>query len=386
MEKKIINVAIITNIIPSYREGFYDRLFKRDDMNVKVYCQKKIPGLNLISIHNKYGGRIRLIKYLSGAKEMIVWQFLPWLEIFSAYDVIFIGGNPRVISDVAISTILHLSGKSVVHWIMAHSFRANTITENVRLFWSRIFKYIFVYTDEEVSFLRRKGFKRNYISGMNNGLDQKEIDAAILRWPAARLKAWRISNGFENNVLVLSCARLEAKNNFELVIRALPLMLDRVPNLVWCLIGGGREKEKLATMAKRAGLEEKIRFLGEKYDEDELAPWFLSSEVLIHPAAVGLTMLHSFGYGLPVVTHGEAKHHNPEYAAFEPERTGRIFHRGDFRSLAETVVGLLGDGAARVNMKQYASRVAREKYNVDIMVERFVGIANKAIKAGCENI
>jgi len=244
-----------------------------------------------------------------------------------------------------------------------------------------MFNYIFVYTDAEVNFLRGIGFKNNFILGMNNGLDQKVIDAVILKWTNDRLQQWVHSNLLENKIMILSCARLDSKNKFEEVIRALPLMLDKVPNLVWCIIGNGDEKNKLETMTKNAGLEDHVRFIGGIYLQEELAPWFLSSVILIHPAAIGLTLLHSFGYGLPVVTHGVAELHGPEYAAFEPEHTGRNFKIGDIQSLTDTVVGLLNDRVALASMRSYAQNVTREKYNVDVMVERFVTMAQKVVNS-----
>lgn len=380
MDDKKIKIAITTNIVPTYREGFYDRLFTREDLDVTVYCQDYMPGVNVTSIHEKYGDRIKIIKFISAKKERIVWQFLPLREIFTSYDLVFVGGNPRVLSDVMISTALHFAGKGIVHWTMAHSFRANALTEKIRLLWSRLFKFIFVYTDAEVDFLRGNGFKNNFILGMNNGLDQKAIDTAALKWTDARLQDWRRLNKLENSILLLSCARLDAKNKFEQVILALPLILVKIPELVWCVIGNGDQQNNLEAMVKSAGLEGHIRFVGGIYQEDELAPWFLSSEILIHPAAIGLTLLHSFGYGLPVITHGKADLHGPEYAAFEPECTGRNFLIDDIRSLADTVVKLLIDSEIRTQMKKYVLNVAREKYNVDIMVERFVEIAKKAYK------
>lgn len=374
-----INVAIITNIITTYREGFYDRLFKRDDLDVKVYCQDYMPGMNLISIHKKYGDRIKIIKYISAKKERIVWQFLPWREILTKYDVVFIGGNPRVLSDVLMSTTMHFMKKNIVHWTMAHSFRANYIAENIRLKWSKIFKNIFVYTDKETVFLRKKGFKNNFILGMNNGLDQKEIGHTAASWTEDRLKAWRTNNDLGNRPLILSCARLDAKNKFDLVIRSLPQIIDKFPDLLWCLIGDGDERVKLNTMVSDAGLSNYVRFIGEIYLEAELAPWFLSAQVFVHPAAIGLSLLHSFGYGLPVVTHGSSEFHNPEYAAFEPDITGRNFCIGNPQSLADTIVKLLQDKTALVNMKNHALKVAREKYNVDIMVDRFIVMTYKVL-------
>ncbi len=377
---KILNIAVITNVIPSYREGFYDRLFKREDVNVTVYCQDQIPGMNLKTIHDKYSDRVKLVKFIAASKEKIAWQFLPWCKITTNYDVVFVGGNPRTLSDVVISCLLHFMGKSIVFWTMAHSFRARALTEKIRLFWSRLFNFIFVYTDSEVDFLKSVGFKNNFILGMNNGLDQIVIDEVRFKWTKASLHEWRYSNQLNNSLMILSCARLEAKNKFEQVIQALPLLLKVIPNIVWCVIGEGEMKDELEMLVKNAGLENNVRFIGAIYEENLLAPWFLSSEILIHPAAIGLTLLHSFGYSLPVVTHGEAKLHGPEYAAFEPELTGRNFHIDNIQSLAETISGLLFDEKSLFCMKNYSHKVAQKKYNVDVMVERFVTIARKAYK------
>ena len=363
----------------SYSEGFYDRLFLRKDLLLKVYCQDSIPGMNLKSIHHKYPGNVRLLKFCSAKRDRVSWQFLPWKEIFTDYDVVFIAGNPRNLSHALIATCLKLCRKKIVIWTMAHSFRGNALTENIRLLWSRIFDFILVYTDAEVAFLRRNGFKNNYIVGQNNGLDQKRIDAAIYLWPQSRLKDWQITQSLDKHTLLLSCARLESKNKFNQIIEALPAIINQIPNLLWCIIGSGAEQKKLESMINTSGLEKHVRFVGELYNEDELAPWFLSSELLIHPASIGLTLMHSYGYGLPVVTHGKAELHNPEYAAFEPELTGRNFIIGDIKNLSETIIQLLHDDVARAKMKRYVQKVAREDYNVDIMVERFVLIANKAV-------
>lgn len=373
-----MKVAIILDIMPSYREGFYDILFEREDMEVTVYAQTKIPGMNLKTIHNRYPTHVKLVKFISAKREIIAWQFLPFYKLFTEYDVVVVHGNPRQISHFLLATFLRLFGKKVVLWAMAHSFRGFSPTENLRLFWYRIFKFIFVYTDAEVEFLRKNGFNKQYIVGMNNGLNQRKIDAAILEWNADRLEKWRKMNGLEDKVLLLSCARLDTKNKFELIIHALPTMVAKYPNLIWCVIGSGVEEKNLQTLVKEKGFVSHVRFVGEIYDETDLAPWFLSSELFIHPAAIGLSLMHAFGYGLPVVTHGNARLHNPEYAAFEPNLTGCNFHEGDIKDLSKTIINLLYDSDARIRMKGYVYKVAKEKYNVDIMVERFVQIVQKA--------
>jgi glycosyltransferase involved in cell wall biosynthesis len=162
-------------------------------------------------------------------------------------------------------------------------------------------------------------------------------------------------------------------------MEALPAIQRRIPDAVWCIIGDGPERDRLARAAAEAGLTEHVRFVGEVYDESAIAPYFLSADLLVHPGAIGLTLLHAFGYGLPVVTHGSGERHGPEFAAFEENRSGRTFRENDSGSLAETITALLQDDGARAAMRQRAQHVARHDYNVDVMVERFVDTVRMAL-------
>jgi glycosyltransferase involved in cell wall biosynthesis len=375
---KKIRIAIVTNVIPSYREGFYDRLCSRQDVSITVFCQESVPGLKLRVIHSKYPSNVHLVKFLSAPGEKLGWRFIPWIKIFTEFDVVFVDGNPRILSDAVLASLLKVFRKKVVLWTMGHSFRSNKVLEQIRLLWTRLFYFILVYTEKEVAYLQRKGFSGKYLVGMNNGLDQKQIDTTILAWPEKRLKEWRLRHKFDNRVLLLSCARLVQKNKFHLFIQALPDIIRKVPNVLWCIIGNGPEQPQLKSMVDLAGLSKYVLFVGELYNEEELAPWFLSSKFFIHPAAIGLSLLHSFGYGLPVVTHGNASLHGPEYAAFEPGLTGYNFDEDEVSEIAANVIRLLADDRVLSKMKQYVQEVVRNNYNVDVMVERFITMARKA--------
>ena len=305
---------------------------------------------------------------------------MPWRAVLFGYDVVFVDGNPRILSQALTATLLRILGRNVVLWTMGHSYRANRLTEWARLQWTRIFDRLFVYTDAEIRYLRGKGFARQDITAMNNGLDQTAIDSAITACSGPQLDAWRRTRNLTDRTVLLSCARLEAKNRFEQVLAALPAILDRVPDAIWCVIGSGTEARRLATLAREAGLTDRVRFVGELYDEASLAPWFLSASVLVHPGAIGLTLLHAFGYGLPVVTHGAAEHHGPEFAAFDEGRSGRTYPENDIHGLASAVIGLLQDGSARSVMQQHVLHVARTRFNTDVMVERFVAAATSALR------
>jgi len=375
MEVKKTRVAIITNIITTYRKGFYDRLFKNDQLDVNVFCQDNMPGMNFISIHEQYPDNVKIIKFLSAKGEKIAWQFLPWRKILNEFDVIFIAGNPRVLSDFFLGTYLRIINKNVVLWTMAHSYRSNQTREFIRLLWSRIFKWLFLYTDKEADYLRKKGFKNHFMLGMNNGLDQKNIDKSITFWPIDKLKTWQKANGLENKIIIVSSARLELKNKFELVLKAMPALVNSIPNIHWCLIGGGNQEFNLKNLAGELGIKEHVTFVGSLYEEKKLAPYFLSSVLFIHPAAIGLSLLHAFGYGLPVIVHGKSHLHSSEYGAFQDGLTGCNFIENDHKDLARVTTELINKPDKRDKMKLTVQKIVREQFNVDIMVERFVEMA-----------
>lgn len=373
-------VAIITNIITTYRKGFYDRLFSRKDIHVDVFCQDYMPGMNLKSIHLDYPQNVHIIKFVSAKKEKIVWQHIPWVKIIKNYDVIFVAGNPRVVTDVLFGTFCRLINKNVVLWTMAHSYRGNKITENIRLFWSKIFPIIFVYTDKEISFLKSKGFNSHYILGMNNGLDQKKIDRIIADTDNTELLNWKILNNYDKRSIIISCARLDKKNNFILVLKALPDLIQENPDILWILIGAGEEEQFLKSEVQKMGLSNHVAFLGAIYEESKLALYFLSASLFIHPSAIGLSLLHAFGYGLPVIVHGNEELHNPEFSAFKNGKTGLTFEKDNPNDLAIKIQSLLKNPDKIKEMGVNAQNVVRNEYNVDIMVERFVKIVKHTYK------
>lgn len=375
---KVLRVAVVTNVLPHYNGPFYQRLIERDDLAVEVFCQASIPGMNLELVHDRFRDHVTIVPAWSLEREQLGWQRLPWSRLLRSFDVLFVTANPHVVSNVVLTIMARLLGRRVVIWGQAHSIGANPVTESLRHFWWRCFDNILVYTDHEARWLKSRGFDRQHVLGMNNGLDQREIDAAGAEWDEPRLTEWREEQGLTGRTQVLSCARLVPKNRFETWLAAMPAVIARFPDLMWCVIGDGGERQALEERSRQLGVAAHVRWLGTIVEQRELAPWFGSSRLLVNPGGIGLTLLHAFGYGLPVVTHGDAARHGPEFAAFVPGETGRLYRWGDVESLADVVCQCLADEPARRRMGERALRVAREEYNVDIMAERFARIAHQA--------
>src|SRR5205085_9067419 len=109
------------------------------------------------------------------------------------------------------------------------------------------------------------------------------------------------------------------------------------------------------------------------------APWFLSSSCFVYPGSIGLSLLHAFGYGLPVITHADRRRHGPEIAALVHEWNGLECDAASPAALADCMRRLCADADLRERLGRHAYETVVNRYSMDIMVDRFVsaiGIAS----------
>ena len=135
-----IKIAIIQNILPSYRKGFYDIILNNPKYEITIYCHDKVNFLNIPTVHERYRN-IKLIKYYSIRKHHILLQLLPFFELKNNYDILIFDGNPRHTTQLLYSTIFRFLGKKVVISSSAHSRRNHHLSIALRQKWWKIFKY-----------------------------------------------------------------------------------------------------------------------------------------------------------------------------------------------------------------------------------------------------
>jgi glycosyltransferase involved in cell wall biosynthesis len=370
-------IAVITNVIPSYRAPFYDRVVAAIGDKLRIYCQTSIPGMNLHVCHQQFVNNVRKVRCWSTYREKIAWQWLPLVQLLREHDVYVFTGNPRILSTLVLATLLRLIGRPVVIWGQLHTAGAKPCTEKLRLLWWRMFRHILLYTDAEALKMRKLNLRRHNVIGINNGLDQQRIDAEKNRWDAHRLAIWQKNHDLNSRTVLLSCARLEPKNQFSIMLEALADLVKTQSDLLWVVIGDGSEREYLQKKSVEKGLENHILWLGALHDEEDLAPWFLTAKIFVHPGAIGLSLMHAFGYGLPVVTHYDANRHMPEFSAMPEEAITFCFEPDSSAALAISIQSLLSKPTIRDQLSSAALATTR-RFNVDVMADRFLAICEQA--------
>lgn len=166
---------------------------------------------------------------------------------------------------------------------------------------------------------------------------------------------FRETRGIEGP-MVLYLGRLAVNKRMELVIGAMPTLLEVVPDLKLVIAGpDDGVGEEWRALTRTLGLEDQVRFEGFLSQEDKLAA-FTAADVFVLPSeweAYGLVLMEAQACGTPCIV---ADRGGPR-EVIAPGETGIVAPFGDEGRWTTALLDLLTDDALRQRM----GRAARER-------------------------
>ena len=192
------------------------------------------------------------------------------------------------------------------------------------------------------------------------------IDAAFVRAAAVRAPISRAMLTLRPDALVLATvARFDPVKRLEVLVRALPLLVARVPEAQLLIVGDGPEREALHALARRLAPGDRVVFAGAIPDAARVLPLVDLYVTASRREGLPLAVLEAMACGLPVLA-TEAPGH---VDAVEPEVTGRLVPLDDAPGLAAAAALLLRDPALRARM----GRAGRERVEQRFSRARVLG-------------
>lgn len=110
-----------------------------------------------------------------------------------------------------------------------------------------------------------------------------------------------------SDAVLLTVGRLEASERgkgHDRVIRALPQLAQRYPNIRYLIVGEGNNSQRLRAIANRLGVSDRTRFVGFASD---LRDFYSVADVFVMPSTqegFGIAFLEALACGVPVVAGG----------------------------------------------------------------------------------
>jgi phosphatidyl-myo-inositol dimannoside synthase len=148
--------------------------------------------------------------------------------------------------------------------------------------------------------------------------------------PEAGLRQRMLAEKAGNRV-ILSVGNLVARKGHDMVISALPRLLQRMPDVVYLIVGDGPYRSDLEGLAARLGVQDRVIFAG-RVPDDRLPEIYALGDVFIMPSREHLDACDVEGFGIVFL---EAS------ACAKPTIAGRSGGVGD--AVVDGVTGLLVD-------------------------------------------
>ncbi|WP_161890528.1 glycosyltransferase family 4 protein [Pontibacter russatus] len=111
---------------------------------------------------------------------------------------------------------------------------------------------------------------------------------------------------------LLYVGRIQERKGVDVLIRAFATIVKDVPQSVMIRIIGDGDTLILREAAEKYGLQDKVIFEPGVFNEADLKEKFSRAIAYVSPNHVGLGVVHSFAYGVPVITNKNRKH-APEF-------------------------------------------------------------------------
>jgi glycosyltransferase involved in cell wall biosynthesis len=173
-------------------------------------------------------------------------------------------------------------------------------------------------------------------------------------------------------VVIVQVSRMEAWKGQAVLLEALGAMRD-CTDWTLLLVGGAQRRsearylESLRASARRLGISDRVRFLGQRTDvRDLLAAADIFCQPNLAPEPFGISFVEAMSAGLPVVTTAAG-------AALEifDASSGALVPPGDINMLAATLRRLIQDPAERQRLGMAAASRAAELCDAATQTRRF---------------
>ncbi len=371
-ESRHIRVLIIQPVIAHYRIPLFEGLSRVPGFDLRLLASRTLAGFpESVASPPAWADTSHRAFHIG---DQLYWQRgLKVPRAFEAGDVLVIDGNPRFLSNVPLLLDARRRGVGVVSWGHGWSPTSKAWRAQIRYRYMERADIVLVYTDEEVQKLTAQRPWRVPLRASNNAIDETRFAAAAAAWTAADLATFEREKDLVGRNVLLFCGRLRLKPSTELdvAIRALAHSKERGEEYVLAIVGSGEGEEPLRRLSAQLGVDHLLRWAGAQYAERDLAPWFLSARCFVYPGAIGLSLLHAFGYGLPTITHDARRLQPPEIAALRDGGNGLLFKRGDPIDLCNKIRLVCEDPALRARMSANARATVQSEFSMSAMIRRF---------------
>ena len=239
-----------------------------------------------------------------GGKIYRLPRLVPWSKSYLSALNCFFDEHPEykvihVHQDCLSSAILKVAAQHNVPVRVAHSHSANqdkNLKYPIKLWYKR-----FIPQYATNLFACGKDSGDWMFGGAPFQIINNAIDVEAYAYNPTKRQEMRRQLGLENELTIGHVGRFNQPKNHPFLLDIFAALLQREPNAVLLLVGGGEDMLKIQAKAQMLGIAERVRFLGVRSDVADLMQ---AMDVFVFPSlyeGLGIALIEAQAAGLPCV-------------------------------------------------------------------------------------
>lgn len=288
-------------------------------------------------------------------------------KMIKDYDVDIVHAHTRVSQ---VSGFFASRMTRVPYVTTCHGFFKRRLGRRLFDFWGD--KVIAISQPVRDSLIRDFNIEANRIAVVYNGVDPEKFSKD---YPDDYKSELKRRLGIKNGLVVGTIGRLSPVKGHRFFIEAIKDAVSKTKDIQGIIIGDGPEEDTLKRLVKDLKIENNLRFMSSVTDTNE----YLSiMDIFVFPSikeGLGLSLLEAMAKGLPCI----ASNVGGISDVVTNDKTGILFNVGNVKSLSDSIIRLSGDSELRRRLGQAGRGVVKDKFSLDIMADKVLGLYNKVL-------
>jgi glycosyltransferase involved in cell wall biosynthesis len=215
------------------------------------------------------------------------------------------------------------------------------------------------------------GAKPDNVVIINNGADVRRFSAKNNNGVFKIKKQYQL----ERKKVIFTCRQLIPRKGIRFLIKAMPLVLEKHPNVKLLVAGDGMERLSLEKLIDGLMLNENVILLG--WIQNDLLPdYYNAADISVIPSleeGFGIPAAEAMGCELPVV----ATDAGGLVEVVKDGISGLIVPKADEKALAEAIIKLLDNPDKALTMGKAGREVVEKEFTWDKTAEKFLNLFKK---------
>lgn len=347
------SVRLIQSALPSYRRALLLELGRR------------VPNLEVFVGETLFDGTVRTegdlpitptgLRNLFFAGRRLLWQRGALVPGITA-DVAILELNPRIVSVWVTIAARRVLGRPTILWGHAWPRKGRgACTDRIRSVLRGQADTLITYTASEAEALRTERPHITVIAAPNALYGRSDIRPAPISKPHT----------------FLYVGRLTAEKKPDLAVRAFALAAPDIGDTRLILVGSGSELSRLVDLAAELQVADRVDFVGSITDPVLLRERYAHAIASVSPGCVGLSIVQSLGFGVPMIV-ADTEPHGPEVEAVVVGQTAEWFESDSASSLADALRNFYQSRDVWLPRRDELSAWSRERYSAERSAAGFV--------------